>query len=74
MGCTRSAFLRLKEKYESTTQHARCEVKLEYESMKMKLSDDPEVFINRLEKLARRMEDDFGMVIKDDDIISKVLK
>ena len=37
MGCTRSAFLRLKEKYESTTQHARCEVKLEYGYMKMKL-------------------------------------
>ena len=63
----------LNEKYESKTQHERCEVKLEYESMKMKLSDDPEVFINRLEKLERRMEDDFGMVIKEDDIISKVL-
>ena len=48
LGCLRTAFMRLKEKFESTTQAARCEVKLEYEQMKMKVSEDPEVFINNL--------------------------
>ena len=47
-GCFRTAFRKLKEKFESTSQDARCEIKLEYESMKMKSHEDPELFINTL--------------------------
>ena len=72
-GCFRTAFKKLKEKFESTSQAARCEIKLEYESMKMKTHEDPELFINTLEKLARRMNEDFDMKIIDEDIITKVL-
>ena len=72
-GCFRTAFKKLKEKFESTSQAARCEIKLEYESMKMKTQEDPELFINTLEKLSRRMNEDFDMKIIDEDIITKVL-
>ena len=72
-GCFRTEFKKLKEKFESTSQDARCEIKLEYESMKMKSHKDPELFINTLEKLARRMNEDFDMKIIDEDIITKVL-
>ena len=72
-GCFRTAFKKLKEKFESTSQDARCEIKLEYESMKMKTHEDPELFINTLEKLSRRMNEDFDMKIIDEDIITKVL-
>ena len=41
--------------------------------MKMKNNEDPELFINTLEKLARRMNEDFNMKILDEDIITKVL-
>ena len=72
-GCFRTEFRKLKEKFESTSQASRCEIKLEYESMKMKSNEDPELFINTLEKLSRRMNDDFDMKILDEDIITKVL-
>ena len=39
----------------------------------MKNNEDPEVFINTLEKLERRMNEDFDMKIIDEDIITKVL-
>ena len=41
--------------------------------MKMKTHEDPELFINTLEKLARRMNEDFDMKIIDEDIITKIL-
>ena len=72
-GCFRTAFNNLKEKFESTSQDSRCEIKLEYESMKMKSNEDPELFINTLEKRARRMKEDFDMKILDEDISTKVL-
>ena len=72
-GYFRTAFKKLKEKFESTSQASRCEIKLEYESMKMKTHEDPELFINTLEKLSRRMNEDFDMTIIDEDIITKVL-
>ena len=71
--CFRTAFKKLKEKFEPTSQSARCEIKLEYESMKMKNNEDPELFINTLEKLDRRMNEYFNMKILDEDIITKVL-
>ena len=37
--------------------------------MKMKTHEDPELFINTLEKLSRRMNEDFNMKILDEDII-----
>ena len=73
-GCFRTAFKKLKEKFESTSQASRCEIKLEYESMKMKTHEDPELFINTLEKLSRSMKEDFYMKTLDEDIINKVLK
>ena len=72
-GCFRTAFRKLKEKFESTSQSERCEIKLEYESMKMKINEDPDLFINTLEKISRRMNEDFNMNILDEDIITKVL-
>ena len=45
----------------------------EYKSMKMKNNEDPELFINTLEKLSRRMKEDFNVNILDEDIITKVL-
>ena len=39
----------------------------------MKNNEDPELFINTLEKLSRRMNEDFNMKILDEDIITKVL-
>ena len=72
-GCFSTEFKKLKEKFESTSQAARCEIKLEYESMKMKTHEDPELFINTLEKFSRRMNEDFDMKIIDEDIITKVL-
>ena len=63
----------MKEKFESTSQDARCEIKLEYESMKMKNNEDPEMFINTMEKLSRRINKDFNMKILDEYIITKVL-
>ena len=72
-GCFRTAFKKLKENFESTSQAARYKIKLEYESMKMKTHEDPEIFINTLEKLERRMNEDFDMKIIDKDIIKKVL-
>ena len=39
----------------------------------MKNNEDPELFINTLEKLDRRMKEDFNMKILDEDIITKVL-
>ena len=72
-GCFRKSFKKLKGKFESTSQDARFEIKLEYESMKMKRNEDPELFINTLEKLSRRMNEDFNMKILDEDIITKVL-
>ena len=47
--------------------------KLEYQSMKMKSHKEPDLFINSLEKLARRMNEDFDMKIIDEDNITKVL-
>lgn len=41
--------------------------------MKMKDSEDTEVFIHKLDKLAMRMNEDFCMSIGDDYLISKVL-
>ena len=35
-GCFRTAFRKLKEKFESTSHDARCKIKLEYESLKMR--------------------------------------
>ena len=46
---------------------------LEYEEMNMKSNEDPELFINTLEKLSRRMNEDFNMKILDEDIINNVL-
>ena len=39
----------------------------------MKNNEEPEFFINTLEKLSRRMKEDFNMKILDEDIITKVL-
>ena len=39
----------------------------------MRNNEDPELFINTLEKLARRMNEDFKMNIIDEEIINKVL-
>ena len=72
-GCLRASFRKLKGKFESTSQDSRCEIKLEYESLKVKNNEDPELFINTLEKLSRRMNEDFNMNILDEDIITKVL-
>ena len=41
--------------------------------MKLKNNEDPDLFINTLEKLVRRMNEDFNMKILDEDIITKVL-
>ena len=41
--------------------------------MKMKSHKDPDLFINTLDKLSRRMNEDFDMKIIDEDIITKVL-
>ena len=41
--------------------------------MKMKINEDPELFINTLEKLSRRMNEDFNRKILDEDTITKVL-
>ena len=71
--CFRTEFNKLKEKFESTSQDSQCEIKLEYETLKMKNNEDPELFINTLEKLSRRMKEDFNMKIIDEDIINKVL-
>ena len=49
LGFTLTAYIILKEKFESTTQADRCEVKLDFESMKIKGSQDPEVFVHRIE-------------------------
>ena len=40
----------------------------------MRNSEDPELFINTLEKLSRRMNEDFNTKIIDEDIITKVLR
>ena len=71
--CFRTSFKKLKENFESISQDAICEIKLEYDSMKMKSNKDPDLFINTLEKLARRMNEDFDMKIIEEDIIKKVL-
>ena len=42
-------------KFESTSQDARCEIKLEYESMNIRVNEYPELFINNLEKPSRIM-------------------
>ena len=42
--------------------------------MKMKNNEDPELFINTLEKLDRRMNEDFNMKILYEDIINKRLR
>ena len=73
LGCFRTEFKKLKENFESTSQDERCEIKLEYESMKMKSHEDPELFINTMEKLSRRMNEDFNMKILEEDIITKAL-
>ena len=39
----------------------------------MRKNEDPELFINTLEKLSIRMNEDFNMKILDEDIITKVL-
>ena len=39
----------------------------------MRNNEDPELFINNLEKLSRRMKEDFNMNILYKDIITKVL-
>ena len=39
----------------------------------MSNNEYPEFFINSLEKLSRRMNEDFNMKILDEDIITKVL-
>ena len=39
----------------------------------MKSNEYPDLFINTLEKLSRRMNEDFNMKILDKDIITKVL-
>ena len=72
-GCFRTEFRKLKENFDSDSQDARCEIKLEYESLKMNNNEDPELFINNLEKISRRMNEDFNMKILDEDIITKVL-
>ena len=72
-GCFRTSFRMLKEKFESTSQAALCEIKLEYESLRMKNNEDPEFFINTLDKLSRRMNKDFNMKILDEYIITKAL-
>ena len=71
-GCFRTEFKKLKENFESTSQADRCEIKLEYESLKMRNNEDRELFINTLEKLSRMMNEDFKMKILDKDIITKV--
>ena len=71
--CFRTSFRKLKENFESTSRSARCEIKLVYGSLRMKNNEDPELFINTLEKLSRRMNEDFNMNILDEDIITKVL-
>ena len=68
-----TAFKKLKEKFESTSQDSSFEIKLEYESMKMRNHEDPEIFINTLEKLSRIMNEDFYMKILDKYITTKVL-
>ena len=73
-GCFRKEFKKLKEKFESNSQDAYFEITLEYEYMKMRNNEDPELFINTLEKLYQRMKKDFYMKILDEDIINKVLK
>ena len=40
-GCFRTEFRKLKENFESTSQVDRCEIKLEYEIMRMKNNEDP---------------------------------
>ena len=40
-GSFRTAFKKLKEKFESTSQDSLFEIKLEYESMKMSNNEDP---------------------------------
>lgn len=67
-------FKRLTEIFESTYQYSKCEIKLEYETMKMKYHDDPEIFINTLEKLERQMKDYFNINILDEYIITKLIK
>ena len=47
-GFFRTPLKKLKEKFESTSQSSRCEINLEYVSMKMESHEDPEMFINTL--------------------------
>ena len=47
-GCFRTSLKKIKEKFESTSQYSLCDIKLEYESMKMRNNEDPELFINTL--------------------------
>ena len=65
-GFFRTEFKKLKENFQSTSQDACCEIKLEYESMNMRNNEEPELFINTLDKLERRMNEDFNMNILDE--------
>ena len=56
-GLFRIAFKELKEKFEYTSQDSHCEIKLEFESMKIRNHEDPEILINTMEKLSRRMNE-----------------
>ena len=66
-------FKKLKEKFESTSQDTCFEIKIEYESMKMRRNEDPYIFINTLEKLSRRINEELKMKILNENIITKVL-
>ena len=72
-GCFRTELRKLKEKFESTSKADRCEINLEYDSMMMKSHEYPELFINTLDKLKRRMNEDFDMKIIYEDIITKAI-
>ena len=72
--CTNKELNRLKDNFEFTKKYSRCEFKMEFESMKMKGSEDTELFIHNIEKFSMSMKEDLRMIIVDDDIISIFLK
>lgn len=72
-GSENLAWDRLSEKFESTSQASKCQIKSEYEGLVMMVNQDPEIFITDLEKLRWILEDKFSVKNDDDYLIAKII-
>ena len=71
--CEVTAWNKLKEKFESSSQAAKCNTSREYETLSLRYNEDPEVFITKMDKIRWRLNVKFKQKITEEYMMIKII-